>query len=197
MMKPIWIGTAPSRTLQPPTVMISTSPALMSSSSTTTARVPCTTGLSRLGCVMITPGRSLRSVGDDIATVTIQSSRPRCAYWGADGGLGHGGEIRSDRPAGVVELVDTPALGAGGLTPLGVRVPPPAWCARQRAGGRDGLFGGGQDSERVARRRGAGVDLFFGGGTGVIFEVLLVVFPHFDPALPVDDDLAANVGVAV
>jgi hypothetical protein len=29
--------------------------------------------------------------------------------------------------AGVVELVDTPALGAGGLTALGVRVPSPAF----------------------------------------------------------------------
>ena len=31
--------------------------------------------------------------------------------------------------AGVVELVDTPALGAGGRKPLGVQVPPPA-CVR-------------------------------------------------------------------
>lgn len=29
-------------------------------------------------------------------------------------------------PAGVVELVDTLGLGPSGLTPLGVRVPPPA-----------------------------------------------------------------------
>ena len=34
--------------------------------------------------------------------------------------------LRSGARAGVVELVDTPALGAGGRKPLGVRVPSPA-----------------------------------------------------------------------
>jgi hypothetical protein len=34
--------------------------------------------------------------------------------------------------AGVAELVYAPALGAGGLTPLGVRVPPPAWHGGER-----------------------------------------------------------------
>ena len=33
----------------------------------------------------------------------------------------------SSLAAGVVELEDTPALGAGGRKPMGVRVPPPAF----------------------------------------------------------------------
>src|SRR5919109_643772 len=39
--------------------------------------------------------------------------------------------------AGVAELVDAPALGAGGLTPLGVRVPPPATPNRSVAWARE------------------------------------------------------------
>src|SRR5207248_1809237 len=45
--------------------------------------------------------------------------------------------LRRRCSAGVAELVDAPALGAGGLTPLGVRVPPPAtWVGTPGSGSR-------------------------------------------------------------
>ena len=51
--------------------------------------------------------------------------------------------LESPPAAGVAKLVDAPALGAGGLTPLGVRVPPPAFvcpaAVRGRAPARVGL----------------------------------------------------------
>src|SRR5271166_4967617 len=100
------MGIALSSTLQPPTVTISTSAALTSSSTITVARVACTTGLSRFGCVITTSWCS-RPAYEDIATMTIQSRAARVG--------------QSGRSAGVVEPVDTPALGAGGLAPLEVR----------------------------------------------------------------------------
>src|SRR3984893_7878076 len=102
--------------------MIISSPTLASSSTTTVARVACTTGLSRLGCVIITPGRFSGPEVEDITAMTLQSSgdlrtgRPRMQ--GACGprraGYRRAGGVRSELLAGVVELVDTPALGAGG-----------------------------------------------------------------------------------
>src|SRR6476646_2049535 len=111
----------PWSTLQPPIVTIATSAALASRSATTVARVACTTGLSRLGWVTTTPadresGGGCRPAVEDIATTTIQSRAPP--------------------RAGVVELVDTPALGAGGRKPLVVRVPPPACCQLTPTGDR-------------------------------------------------------------
>src|SRR2546421_12522181 len=69
-------GLALSSTGQPPTVTINTSAALAISSSITVARVAWTTGLSRLGWVMITPGCAVRSGGVDIAQLTIPPRRP-------------------------------------------------------------------------------------------------------------------------
>src|ERR1700736_4156060 len=118
------MGFAPHSTFHPPTVTISTRAALTSSSSTTVARVACTTALSRLGCVMITPGSLERAGGVDIA------AEDTCSR--ALGGRPHVPRRAAPRDtlcasrAGVVELVDTPALGAGGRKLLWVRVPPPA-----------------------------------------------------------------------
>src|SRR5487761_1937076 len=64
---------APCRTFQPPIVTIATSAALASSSTITVARVACTTGLSRLGCVMVTPGLGSCTRVLDIALMTIHS----------------------------------------------------------------------------------------------------------------------------
>src|ERR1019366_6186409 len=107
---------APSSTLHPPTVTISTRAALASSRRITVTRVACTTGLSRLGCVTITPGCA--SGTEDITAMTIQA---RVA--GVRGGRGlersaPGRDAAKDR-AGGVELGATPALGAGGLYALG------------------------------------------------------------------------------
>ena len=41
-------------------------------------------------------------------------------------------EIRISGAAGVVEMEDTPALGAGARESMGVRVPPPAWLGVAR-----------------------------------------------------------------
>src|SRR3954453_16437940 len=68
-------GLALSSTGQPPTVTINTSAALAISSSTTAPRVAWTTGLSRFGWVMITPGCAVRSGGVDIAQLTIPPRR--------------------------------------------------------------------------------------------------------------------------
>src|ERR1019366_8394161 len=107
---------APSSTLHPPTVTISTRAALAGSRRITVTRVACTTGLSRLGCVTITPGCA--SGTEDITAMTIQA---RVA--GVRGGRGLERSARAryaakDR-AGVGGLVDTPALGAGGVYPPG------------------------------------------------------------------------------
>ena len=77
----------------------------------TVARVARATGLLRFGCVTITPDWALLPEVDAIAAMTIQSGAVLA-------------QVRAN--AGVVELVDTLALGASGLMPLGVRVPPPA-----------------------------------------------------------------------
>src|ERR1700712_693148 len=116
-------------------VTIVTSAALTSSSTITVARVACTTALSRLGCVIVTSAErfslDICQLGsEDMATATIQSQP-------------------AARP-GVVELVDTPALGAGGRKPLGVQVPPPAPGLSDLGGsGR-----GGSSAKRVSRRGG-------------------------------------------
>ncbi len=55
--------------------------------------------------------------------MTIQATVAPCTH----GRLGGRGGIGSPAPAGVVELVDTPALGAGGRKPLEVRVLSPAF----------------------------------------------------------------------
>lgn len=65
------MGVAPSRTFQPPTVTISTSAALTSSSTTTVTRVACTTGLLRLGWMMITPGWRCCAGWNDMIDMTI------------------------------------------------------------------------------------------------------------------------------
>src|SRR5437588_9874210 len=84
------IGLAPHSTLHPPTVTISTRPALTRSSSTTVARVACTTGLSRLGCVMITPGSRELAGGVDmvIGKIPLEGRRGR-------GGTGRHAGLRS------------------------------------------------------------------------------------------------------
>src|ERR1019366_3146213 len=115
---------SPSSVPQPPIVTSRMSAAEASSSNTTVARVACATGLLRLGCVTITPGCLCPAMGcaflpevEDISPLTIQSG---AVLWGSR-------QARAlTQPAGVVELVDTLALGASGLTPLGVQVPPPA-----------------------------------------------------------------------
>src|SRR3954464_6276199 len=68
-------GLALSSTGQPPTVTINTSAALAISTRTTAPRVAWTTGLSRFGWVMITPGCAVRSGGVDIAQLTIPPRR--------------------------------------------------------------------------------------------------------------------------
>src|SRR5947209_15398902 len=45
--------------------------------------------------------------------------------------------VESPAAAGVAKLVDAPALGAGGLALLGVRVPPPALAGLARSGRRE------------------------------------------------------------
>src|ERR1035441_792763 len=100
---------APSSTLHPPTVTISTRAALASSRRITVTRVACTTGLSRLGCVTITPGCA--SGTEDITAMTIQArvagvrggrgpgafgSRPvRCEGSRGRGGIGRHAGLRS------------------------------------------------------------------------------------------------------
>src|ERR1700677_1895363 len=99
----------PSSRFQPPIVTIATSAALTSSSVTTMARLPCTTGLSRLGCVTITSRRSFGADTDDIANTTIQ---PRAAEVGSHQPRGRGG---IGRHAG---LRSRWAKALGGSSPL-------------------------------------------------------------------------------
>jgi hypothetical protein len=54
-----------------------------------------------------------------------------------------GGPERADH-AGVAELVDAPVLGAGGLTLMGVRVPPPAFRLKRRPRNRGGFLLGAE-----------------------------------------------------
>ena len=111
-----------------------TSPALTSRSSTTVARVARTSGLSRLGWVTATsaawwskgvcrPG--LGEAGKDMIDLTIQSPAVSMGMVATAAEDAAGGPVGPSR-AGVVELVDTPALGAGGRKPLEVRVLSPA-----------------------------------------------------------------------
>src|SRR5437764_459480 len=67
------MNCADCSTLHPPIVLISSRPALASSSRITITRVPCTTGFSRLGCVMITPVRCCGTPSDDMLLMTIHS----------------------------------------------------------------------------------------------------------------------------
>jgi hypothetical protein len=53
------------------------------------------------------------------------------------------GPERADH-AGVAELVDAPVLGAGGLTLMGVRVPPPAFRLKRARRNRSGLLLGAE-----------------------------------------------------
>src|SRR5256885_2284281 len=106
--------------------MIRTRPALISSKSTTVARVACTAGLLRLGWITTTPGCRVRSERVDMVWVKIPPGErvlapaSRC---GAEpvtlGGRRAAASYALMALAGVVELVDTPALGAGGRSALG------------------------------------------------------------------------------
>src|ERR1700686_1313512 len=106
-------------------VTIRTRPALTSSSRITVARVACTTGLSRLGCVMITRGfpsgvAAIRPMTLQAREAGVQRELPRARaqeFRKSSRRASLVGRLRT--PAGVVELVDTPALGAGGRRPLG------------------------------------------------------------------------------
>src|SRR2546423_14148490 len=93
-------GLALASTGQPPTVTINTSAALAISSSTTVARVAWTTGLSRLGWVMITPGCAVRSGGVDIAQLTIPPRRRGGHMREAREGPRLLGEGHVERPSG-------------------------------------------------------------------------------------------------
>src|SRR6516225_7058620 len=119
-MNAIWTGTALSSTDQPPIVTITTRPALTSRSTITVARVACTTGLSRLGCVTMTPGFRCERWVAAIARMTIHPQPPLRRL------SAEFQRLHTNSPAGVVEPVDTLALGASGREPLGVRVSPPA-----------------------------------------------------------------------
>src|SRR4051794_40177433 len=84
-----------------------TRPAETRSSRITIAFVALLDAFARLGCSMVTASSSMPAR-------TIQSAAGRVRRYVV-------------ARAGVVELVDTPALGAGARESLGVRVPPPAW----------------------------------------------------------------------
>ena len=111
-------------------VTISTRPALASSSTTTVARVAWTTGLSRLGCVITTPGsRWLVGVEADWQWASQKSQSAACtppgtvAFFGP-GGSGFGYCLGSDdkitsfgtaRARGGVLVQDTLWYATGGL----------------------------------------------------------------------------------
>src|ERR1039458_1315213 len=130
---------APSSTCQPPTVTISTSAAEIASSSTTTTRVLGTTGLSRVGSVITTFALSSGAAspqdgvvepadGVDIVGRPYNLRRSSCVpivdRRDPRSASTNGRCLVAQRARG--GMVDTPALGAGGRKPMGVRVPPRA-----------------------------------------------------------------------
>src|ERR1700722_1898277 len=85
---------SPSKVLQPPIVTIRSSAAETIRSRTTVARVAITAGLSRLGCVTITPSGAFLPKVEAISSMTLQS-RAVLMQPSGRGGTGRHAGLRS------------------------------------------------------------------------------------------------------